>query len=92
MKKVEEYVLVSKIRIKIQIKKKTHKQRYFAYLCLICINILRSIMVFFAQKVAHFVFFYYLCARKIRDVHQLAADVDYFADTRMLRTLHSKKL
>ena len=49
-------------------------------------------MVFFAQKVAHFVFFYYLCARKIGDVHQLAADVDYFADTRMLRTLHSKKL
>ena len=49
-------------------------------------------MVFFAQKVAHFVFIYYLCARKIRDVHQLAADVDYFADTRMLRTLHSKKL
>lgn len=47
-------------------------------------------MVFFAQKVAHFVFFYYLCARKIGDVHQLAADVDYFADTRMLRTLHSK--
>ena len=35
-------------------------------------------MVFFAQKVAHFVFFYYLCARKIRGVHQLAADVDYF--------------
>ena len=49
-------------------------------------------MVFFAQKVAHFVFFYYLCARKIRGVHQLAADVDYFADTRMLRTLHSKKI
>lgn len=49
-------------------------------------------MVFFAQKVAHFVFFYYLCARKIGDVHQLAADVDYFADTRMLRTLHSKKI
>ena len=35
-------------------------------------------MVFFARKVAHFVFFYYLCARKIRGVHQLAADVDYF--------------
>lgn len=29
---------------------------------------------------------------EIGDVHQLAADVDYFADTRMLRTLHSKKL
>ena len=39
-------------------------------------------MVFFAQKVAHFVFFYYLCARKIRDVHQLAADVDYFMGAR----------
>lgn len=49
-------------------------------------------MVFFAQKVAHFVFFYYLCARKIRDVHQLAADVDYFADTRMLRTLQPQKI
>lgn len=48
-------------------------------------------MVFFAQKVAHFVFFYYLCARKIGDVHQLAADVDYFADTRMLRTLQPQK-